>query len=109
MATELVRIENGFLIEIEDPNPSKKPRKFSSGKDTREIENRLSDAKEIIVKAVSNIIPAWDELAGKVKVESAEIEMGLGFEANGSIFIIQGKAKANLNIKLKITPISDNQ
>ncbi len=108
MATELVQIENGFLIEVEESKPSNKPRPFSSGKDTRAIENRLSEAKEIIVKAVSNIIPAWDELAGKVKVESAEIEMGLGFEANGNIFIVQGKAKANLSIKLKISPNSGN-
>jgi len=33
-----------------------------------------------------------------------EVEIGLGFEAGEDVFIVKGKAKANLTVKLMLVP-----
>ena len=39
-----------------------------------------------------------------MSIEKAEVEIGLGFEAGGDVFIVKGKGKANLSVKLTLLP-----
>jgi len=39
-----------------------------------------------------------------VILEKAEVEIGIGFSAEGNIFIAKGKGSANLKVKLVLSP-----
>ena len=46
----------------------------------------------------------WQELNQDMSVSEAEVEIGLGFEVEGNIFIAKGKTNASLTIRLKLKP-----
>ena len=100
MATELIEIENGFLVEVQSDDDGFQQVVASdlSGK----VQEGLAGSKVIISETINNFVEVWGEVSDKVTVDSAEIELGLGFAAKGKLFIVQGDAKANLKIKIKI-------
>ena len=50
------------------------------------------------------------ELRHKFDLTELEIEAGLGFQAEGNVFLVKGSGNANLKVKFKIKPTrSDNE
>jgi len=60
--------------------------------------------KPILMKVAKPILEVYKELDKDMEVREAELELGLGFEAQGNLFITQAKGNANLKIKLKLAP-----
>ena len=53
----------------------------------------------------TRVSEAWADLKREgVAVEQAEVQLNLGFEGAGDIYIVKGKATANLNVKLVLKP-----
>jgi len=101
MASELIKLKDGTLIEIE--NSDNDIEQISGG-----IANRVDENIDIIApllkKAISPLKDTFNELNKDMSIEKAEVEIGLGFEASGDVFIVKGRAKANLTVKLTLLP-----
>ena len=102
MASELIKLQDGTLVEIE--NSDNDIEQISGG-----VANRVDESIDIIApllkRAIAPIRDTFDELNKDMSIEKAEIELGIGFEASGDIFIVKGKGKANLSIKITLLPL----
>ncbi|NEO84182.1 MAG: hypothetical protein F6J87_08005 [Spirulina sp. SIO3F2] len=101
MATKLIELEDGTLVEVEVPDD-----------EARQISSRAADAvnttfdkiKPILKKAVRPITEVWGELSQEAELEAAEVEINFSFEGEGNIYITKAKTGANLSVKLIIKP-----
>lgn len=107
MRSKVIHFDDGFsveaefseeqmqqIVDLDDLNLSKK---FKEG---------LDEAGSIISATVNNVTSIWSDLNEKVKIDYADIELGVGFEAEGKVFVVKGGAKANINIKIRVSPKS---
>ena len=102
MASELIKLNDGTLVEIE--NSDNDIEQISGG-----VANSVSESIDIIApllkRAIAPLKNTFNELNKDMNIEKAEVEIGIGFEAGGDVFIVKGKGKANLSIKLTLLPI----
>lgn len=100
MATELVKLKDGILVEIQaDPNDT--PRQVVAGA-AHQVEGAMDAVKDLLLKAVKPVTEIWSQLSQDVIIDQAVIELGLSFEASGKLFIVQGSGKANVNFKVTV-------
>ena len=99
MATRLIKLEDGTLIEVE-----------VTGEEVQQISSSLADKvdatlgkiKPILLKTCQPVIAALKDLQKEIDLEQAEIEMGLSFESEGNIYITKAKLGANLLIRMTL-------
>lgn len=97
MATELITLNDGTIMEIDAPGEQTVQIAFGAPKP---VDTAIEKIKPIILNAVKPITSIWKEISDEVYIEQAEIELGISFEGEGNIYITKVKAGANLNIKL---------
>ena len=105
MGKKLIELEDGMLVEVE-----------VSGEEIEEIAGGLVDRVQttfaavhpILVNSCRPIIKAWQELNQEMKVEEAEVEIGLSFSGEGNLYITKSTASANLKVKLLLKPNPSN-
>ena len=103
MSKKLIELENGLLMEVDVPQSEIEM--ISGGSDMVEKVNKSMDTvKEMLIKSVEPITQAYEVLNQDVVLEKAEVEIGIGFSAEGNIFIAKGKGSANLKVKLVLSP-----
>ena len=103
MSKKLIELENGLLMEVDVPQSEIEM--ISGGSDMVEKVNKSMDTvKEMLIKSVEPITQAYEVLNQDVVLEKAEVEIGIGFSAEGNIFIAKGKGSANLKVKLILSP-----
>ena len=103
MSKKLIEIDD-LLIEVE----SEEIEAISGGSDMIEkVDSSMESVKTLLLKSVKPISEAYAVLNQDVVLEKAEIEIGIGFSAEGNIFIAKGKASTNLKIKLILAPKAD--
>ncbi len=105
MPTQLIELNDGLLVEVRS-DPDDRPRQIVAGAASR-VDGAMDQAQELLRKAVQPIASVWDELNRDLTIEQVEIELGLGFEATGKLFIAEGTGKANVNFKLTLRPKQD--
>jgi hypothetical protein len=106
MATKLIELEDGTLVEVSVTGEAVQQISYS-------LAERVSSAtfekiKPILIKTCKPIIAAWREISQDMDVESAEVELGLGFEGEGNLYVTKSKAAANLVIRLALKPKSSS-
>jgi hypothetical protein len=102
MATELIRLQDGLLVEVQS-NPDDTPKKIVASA-AELTEGAMDQARELLLKAVQPLASVWGELNRDLTIDEVEIQLGLGFEASGKLFIVQGTGSANLSFTLKVRP-----
>lgn len=102
MASRLIELEDGTLVEVEVPENEARP--ISGGAADKIKEATIDKIKPILLKACKPIAEVWKELNKDLHIEQAEVELGLGFEAEGNLYITKAKGNANLVIRLTLTP-----
>ena len=103
MSKKLIELANGLLMEVDVPQSEIEM--ISGGSDMVEKVNKSMDTvKEMLIKSVEPITQAYEVLNQDVVLEKAEVEIGIGFSAEGNIFIAKGNASANLKVKLVLSP-----
>ncbi|MEN8260887.1 MAG: CU044_2847 family protein, partial [Pseudomonadota bacterium] len=93
MSSKLIELEDGVLIEVEVPGDQVEQ---ISGSTSERVDKAISSVRPILLKACQPIVDAYQELNKELSVSQAEVELGLGFEAEGNVFIAKGKANASL-------------
>lgn len=102
MASQLIELQDGTLVEIEVPENRARP--IAGGAAERLQEATMDKIKPLILKACKPISEVWKELNKEMHIEQAEIELGLGFEAEGNLYITKATGNANLKVKLTLKP-----
>ncbi|MCB0121873.1 MAG: hypothetical protein KDK04_01820 [Candidatus Competibacteraceae bacterium] len=103
MASKLIKLSDGILVEIDDSS-TKAARPIASKAAKKISDSTIDFIKPILLKACKPISELWDDLGKDMHIEQAEIELGLGFEAEGNVFITKAKGNANLTVKFTLTP-----
>ncbi len=101
MATKLIELEDGTLIEVEVPEDEAQQ---ISGGFADKVSASFDKIKPVLVKTCRPITEVWKEINKDMHIEQAEIELGLSFEGEGNLYVTKSKAGANLKIKLVLKP-----
>ena len=101
MATKLIELEDGTLVEIEIPMGQ--PQQIA-GSAADKVKATLDKIQPLLIKICHPVTAAWKEISQDMPIEQAEIELGLSFEGEGNIYVTKSKVGANLTIKLVLKP-----
>jgi hypothetical protein len=103
MSKKLIELENGLMMEVEVPQSEIEM--ISGGGDMVEkVQASMGTVEKMLLQSVQPIINTYNTLNQEVTLDSAEVEVGIGFSAEGNIFIAKGNANANLKVKLVLKP-----
>jgi len=105
MASKLISLEDGTLVEVEVSE--NKAKEISGGAGEKLQGAAIDKIKPIILNACRPIAEVWKELNKDMHIEQADLELGLGFEAEGNLYITKAKGNANLVVKLTLRPTKD--
>ena len=101
MTGQLIELEDGLLVEVEVPDGQVKQ---ISGGMTEQVDKAIDTVKPVLLKACRPMVSVWKELSTEMSIDNVEIELQLGFSAEGSVFLAKSKGSANLKVKLSISP-----
>jgi len=103
MSKKLIELENGLMMEVEVPESEIEM--ISGGDDMIEkVKSSMGTVEKMLIQSVQPVINTYNALNQEVTLERAEVEIGIGFSAEGNIFIAKGSANANLKVKLVLKP-----
>ncbi|MGK7944335.1 MAG: CU044_2847 family protein [Microcystaceae cyanobacterium] len=101
MGKKLIETEDGILVEVEVARESVEE---ISGGFAQRVGETFDCVHPLLVKSCRPIVKAWKELNQEMKVEQAEVELGLSFTGEGNLYITKATTSANLKIKLVLSP-----
>lgn len=101
MPSKLIRLTDGTLIEVEVDDQAARP---VSRQAAEKVNAAIEGIGETLLRATQPIASVWKELNKDMLIDEAEIELGLGFEAEGNLYITKAKGNANLIVRLKLKP-----
>jgi hypothetical protein len=102
MPTQLIQLlERDILVEVEVTQDQ--VHKISGGM-PEQVDRSIDAVKPLLEKACRPVLSVWNELNKEMSISSAEVELQLGFSAEGSVFLARAGGSANLKIKLSISP-----
>lgn len=102
MASRLIKLDDGTLVEIDRPTAAVE--EISGGAVDRIADATIDRVRPLLERAVRPIAAVYKELNKDLEVREAEVELGIGFESEGNLYITRAKGNANLIIKLKLAP-----
>ena len=103
MAKKLIELENGLMMEVEVPESEIEM--ISGGDDSiNKVQGSMGTIEKILIQSIQPVANAYNTLNQEIVLEKAEIEVGIGFSAEGNIFVAKGSANANLKVKLVLKP-----
>jgi hypothetical protein len=100
MTNHIIELQDGIRIEVE-PNEEQLQR-ISGG--TNRVDSSIDAIKPLLLNACKPIMSVWQELNKDMAVAEAKVEISLGFEAEGNVFIAKGKTNASLTLSLTLKP-----
>lgn len=103
MATKLIKLDDGTLVEVEVSEDQAKGKQVSS-RFADQVNSTFDKIKPILIKTCQPVAAAWQELNQEMQIEQAEIEIGFSFEAEGNIYVTKAKTGSNLKVKLVLKP-----
>ena len=101
MATKLIELEDGILVEVETTEDEVKP---ISGGLAQKVDKTVDKIKPIMLKLCRPIIETWKELNKEGSIDEIEVQLGLSFEGEGNLYVTKTKAGANLSVKFVLKP-----
>lgn len=101
MGYKLIKLDDGTLIEVETADPSAE--QVAHGADL--IKGVSIEAiRPLLLRITKPLVEVWRELNKDLEVQEAEVELGLGFEGEGNLFVTKAKGSANFMLRLKLAP-----
>ena len=103
---KLIELENGLLMEVEVAEGQDGIEQISGGGDeiVKRVQESLGTDEKMLLQSVQPVVNAYNTLSEEIVLEKAEVEIGIGFSAEGNIFVAKGSASANLKVKLVLKP-----
>ena len=104
MSKKLIELENGLLMEVDLPESEIEMISGGENDIIQKVESSMSSIEKMLISSVEPITQAYKALNQDVILDRAEVEIGIGFSAEGNIFIAKGKGSTNLKVKLVLSP-----
>src|SRR5688572_13317424 len=101
MATKLIELEDGVLVEAEVPEDQAEP--ISGGAVSR-VNATLDQIEPLLINACKPISAAWRQLSDEVHIDYAQIALGVNFTGEGNVYVAKATAGANLTVTLVVKP-----
>lgn len=100
-STKLIELSDGILVEVEVPVTNAKQLTSASADRVGKASSRIKPALTHVADAVRH---ATDEIHRTLSVENTEVELNLGFTAEGDVYITKFQSDSNLKVKLVLKP-----
>lgn len=105
MASKMIKLEDGTLVEVE---VSDRYASEVSSKDAVAIKDATMDKMgSIALSAARSLKGIWSEVNQEMLIDQAQLQLALGFEAEGNLFIAKSKASAGITLTLTLKPHQD--
>ena len=101
MATKLIELEDRVWVEAEVPEDQAEP---ISGGAVSKVNATLDQVEPLLIKACKPITAAWRELSQEVRIDYAQISLGVNFTGEGNVYVAKATAGANLTVTLGLKP-----
>ena len=106
MPSRYIELKDNIVVEIGSPG---EPRTEMSGSPLDRVDTKIEEVGKIIEKVARTIGDSFeglhDALDIPIAVEKAEVEIGLSFSAEGTVFITKAKTEGSLSIKISFKPV----
>jgi NTP-dependent ternary system trypsin peptidase co-occuring protein len=99
MATKLIRLQDGILVEVE-ANAGEAQQ--VAGGFAEKVDATFGEIKDILLKTCQPVINSLKEVRNEVELEQVEVELGLSFEAGGDIYVAKATLGANLLVRMTL-------
>lgn len=97
MASKLIRLEDGTLVEVEVTGNEVQQ---ISGGVAEKVDAVMNNIKPTLLNACQPIVAAVKSLRKDVDIEHVEIEVGLSFDIDGNIYIAKAHVGANILVRM---------
>jgi len=103
MDYKLIELADGTLVEVEDNRPQAEQIADLGVAFLEDVsfENRV---KPLLLKITKPLASVWQELHREMSVDKAEVELGLGFQGEGNLFVTKAVGRANFMVRLTMSP-----
>jgi hypothetical protein len=99
MSSKLIEFEDGTLVEVEAM--TNQSREISGGF-AEKVNSTLDQLRPVLAKACEPVLAMCRDLKDNNQIDSAQVELGFSFEAEGKLFIAKATSSANIVVKLRI-------
>ena len=96
----LLETSDGILIEYDSGEYDEQ---ISAGS-TEKVDKGLEQIAPLLAKACSKMKELWANAEEATNIEQVQIQLGLNFEAGGSLYIAQAKAGASVSVTVTLKP-----
>lgn len=97
--TNMVQFQDGVIVEI--IHETEEMRAISGGA-ARKLSSAFSAAGEMITRAMKSIVASTADGLRDAGVSEAEIELGIGFSAEGQVYVAKAAGEGNIKITIKV-------
>ena len=107
MATQIIQLKDGMLIETDVTNQREVTRggqQIAGGGVSKLGVSFDEQVKPLLRQICAPLVEVWNELNQNMCVEQAEVEVGLSFEGEGNLFVAKTSTAANFTVKLTLKP-----
>lgn len=102
MATKLIEIADGVLVEVEVQPDEARP--ISGGAADRVLNASLDSITPMLLKVARPIAAAWEQLSQDMEVDGAEVSLGFSFESEGNLYLAKASVGANISVSFSLKP-----
>jgi Trypsin-co-occurring domain 1 len=100
-STKLIELSDEILIEVEVPVTEAKQIASTSAD---RVGKAIGLIKPLLTKVAHPVYEAIEEIQTTMHVENAEVEINLGFTAEGNVYITKLQSNSSLKVKLTLKP-----
>ncbi len=97
MDTKLIQLKDGTYVEVQVQDGDKN---LNAG--GRKWEKSFEQIEPILERVSNSVAGLFDKVNENIEIEKAEVDINLGFQGQGNVFVAKGKLGANLTVKLFI-------
>lgn len=99
MATKLIRLKDGTLVEVEVQEGEVQQIVSSKAK---KVNAAFNEIKPVLLETCKPIAAALKEVRDEVGLEQVEMELGVSFEVEGNVYITKATLGANVIVRITL-------
>ena len=99
MANKLIQLADGVLIEVQ---AAKDEVQQIAGGAAKQVDATLEKIRPVLLKVCCPIAAAVKELREDVDLEQVEVEVALGFDFEGNIYVAKAHLAANVLVRMTL-------
>jgi hypothetical protein len=100
MPARLIRLSDGVLVEIEAQPGLWQP--ISASDALPQVDAAIDKASKTLVLVCRSLAQAVEKISETVSVTNVEASVGLGFEAEGNLYVTKAKGTASIEVKISM-------